>query len=940
MPTHFLRLRQSALFLLSICIAIPAFSQDLSTVLPKDPNVVKGTLSNGLTYYIRNNKKPDNKVELRLVVKAGSILEAPDQQGLAHFMEHMNFNGLKHFEKNELVNYLQSIGVEFGADLNAYTSFDETVFILPIPTDKPGNLEKGFQIIEDWSHNALLTDKDINEERNVVLEESRLGKGAEDRMLKKYFPTYASGTLYADRLPIGKDNILRTFKPEVIRRFYHDWYRPDLQAVMVVGDIDTATALRMIKEHFAGITNPASEKARDYIKAMPRTKAVAMVVSDKEAISPRVQIIFPLTTEKEDVTLGDYRETLVRNLALTILNTRLSDLARGSKPPFAYANAGFDNLIHGYESFTAATIFTKDGVEKPLMALTAELLKARDFGFTASELDRAKSELLSGIQKMYNERKTTNSQQYVDEYIRNFLTDETMPGLENEYNYNKELLPEITVADVSAMPRKWMTSTATFSLITAPQKEDLKLPTDAALLSLTQKGLSQKVTPETETAVATALLKSIPEAKNTSLPEKHVEEGLDANTYELSNGVKVTIKTTEFKSDEITLNGVKNGGMSNYGVSDKNDAKYAVPVAVSMGFGSFIPTQIDQIMSGKVASVKMGINEIEDNIVCGSNVKDFENMLQLLYLRITAPRKDEDLFDAFRMKQKQQLQFLSASPQVFFIDSTYNVLYKRNPLASSPIPKAGDLDDIKLDRALEIYKAEFGNLKGFHFFLVGNIDAQTALPLLEAYIGTLPASGKQPDFKDNGVRPIDGKVKLDIHKGKEKQSLILAFYQGDIPYSEDLELKTQAVAEVLNIKVIEDLREKLGGVYTGGFQAELARDPYQHYQVSMYLPCGPENVDKLIAAANEEIKNIKENGVSVENLDKVKSQWREKYRVNIKENGYWSGVLENILFRDHDKSHVLQYEKWIDALTPAEVQATAKLLFNGKNEFVSVLNPE
>jgi zinc protease len=936
--SHPFRALRALLFVALTAFSFAGFAQDLSQPLPQDPQVIKGTFPNGLTYYYRYNKKPEQKVELRLVVKAGSILESPAQLGLAHFMEHMNFNGLQHFEKNELVSYLQSIGVEFGADLNAYTSFDETVFILPIPTDKPGNLEKGFQIVEDWAHNALLTDKDINEERGVVLEESRMGKGAEDRMLKKYFPKYASGTLYAERLPIGKDEVLKTFKPAVLRSFYKDWYRPDLQAVIVVGDIDSATAISLITQHFKGLSNPANERRRNYEKATPRAKAEAMVVSDKEAVSPSLQILFPVQKHEEDKTLGDYRHSLMRGLALSIINRRLRDLAQSGKPPFAYAYVGFDDMIHGYQSFTAATTFTTEGAQKPLDALAAELLKARDYGFTQAELERAKSELTAGIEKMYNERKTTPSQVYAEEYIRNFLTDEAFPGLENEHRYYKELLPGITAAEVSALPKQWMSSLNTFTLITAPQKESLKLPTDAQLLAMSQKAFAQKVEANKEVAVATSLLDKVPAGGKVT--GQKVEADLGATTYTLSNGVKVTIKPTDFKSDEILLSGVKKGGTNNYGLADKQSAQYAASVAAAMGFGNYTPTQIEQIMAGKVASVRTSMGGISDNITASSNVKDFETMLQYLYLRMTAPRKDEELFDAYRMKQKQQLQFLSASPQIAFLDSAFGVLYNHNPLAPSPVPKPADFDAIKLERAMEIYKNEFGDASGFEFFLVGNVTPATAIPLLETYLGGLPASGKTPSFKDNGVRAIDGQKKLVMQKGKEKKSLIISVTHGEHPYSEEFALRTEALAEVLNIKVIEDLREKLGSIYSGGFQAEVNEEPYAHYSVIMYLPCGPENVDKLLTASAEEIANIKEHGVDVQNLDKVKSQWREKYRVDAKENGYWTGALENILFRGRDRSHVLQYEQWIDKLSPADLQQAAREVFDGKNDFLAILNPE
>ncbi|MGN6568976.1 MAG: M16 family metallopeptidase, partial [Flavipsychrobacter sp.] len=405
-----------------------SYAQGLNAKLPVDPHVIKGKFANGLTYYIRPNEKPEHKVELRIVVKAGSILEEDNQQGLAHFMEHMNFNGTKNFQKNDLVSYLQSIGVQFGADLNAYTSFDETVYILPIPTDKKENLDKGFQIIEDWAHNALLTDSDIDGERGVVLEESRLRKGAGLRMRDKYFPRLVSGSKYADRLPIGKDDILKHFKYDAIRRFYHDWYRPDLQAVMVVGDIDTATAMKMLKEHFEGLKNPAKEKERYYADVKPRTKPDAMVVTDKEATNSFLQIMYPFTKKKDATTLNDYANDLKRELAISMLNTRFSDLAQSGNPPFIFGAGNFNSLVHGYEAFTLFAMFGNDGAENATNALTAEILRAQKYGFTETELELAKKDMLSNIEKLYNERNKTESKTYVSEYIRNFLDNEDMPG--------------------------------------------------------------------------------------------------------------------------------------------------------------------------------------------------------------------------------------------------------------------------------------------------------------------------------------------------------------------------------------------------------------------------------------------------------------------------------------------------------------------------------
>jgi zinc protease len=919
--------------------SLTAFAQtDLSSKLPFDPNSIHGTFANGLTYYVRTNHKPEKKVELRLVVKAGSILEDNSQLGLAHFMEHMNFNGTKYFPKNELVSYLQSIGVKFGADLNAYTSFDQTVYMLPIPTDKPGNLEKGFQVIEDWAHNALLTDKDIDDERGVVLEESRLGKGAGERMLYKYFPKYAQGSLYAERLPIGKDNILKSFKYETLRRFYRDWYRPDLIAVMVVGDIDTATAMKLLREHFEGLQNPKKEKERFYADVKPRAAPDAMVVTDKEATNSGLQIMFPFTKIKDEITLGDYREHLCRDLVTAMINQRLDDLAQSANPPFPYAQVFFSSLVHGYESFSAYAGFGNNGPDTAMMALGAELLRAKDYGFTSDELERAKKEQQSFMDNAYKERNTTESKDYINEFIRGFLSKEAIPGIENEYNYYKELLPGIQLNELNAMVNDWMKNENTFTLITAPDKPEIKLPTDAQLLSLTKTAFAQKVNAPEEKKLASELI-SVKPTPGKVVSQKE-EQGLGATTYTLSNGIRVTIKNTDYKSDEILFEGIKKGGSNSYGAADKSNVNFATDVVESMGIGDFSPSDLQKVLAGKNIRVNTRINDITDNISGNSTVKDLESMLQLVNLYITKPRKDEALFNAYKQKQIMQLQFLSSNPQIAFIDTTVKTLYNNNPLARMVFPKPADYDKLNLDRALEIYKKEIGTIDGFHFFLVGNIDAKTALPLIETYLGSIQSDNTTPNYKDNGVRPMAGDNTLNLKKGKENKSLIIAMYYGETGYSEDLALKAQALAEILNIKVIEDLREKMGSIYTGGFNASVAKEPYERYSITLQLPCGPENVDKLLAAAKEEIDSIKSFGPTEKDLEKVKAQWHEKHRINLKENKYWEDKLTSILFWDRSKDNVLDYDKWIDKLTTSEIKSTANMLFNGKNKFVSILYPE
>lgn len=915
-----------------------AIAQDLAAKLPTDPDVVTGKLENGLTYYIRNNHKPANKVELRLAVKAGSILETDAQQGLAHFMEHMNFNGTKNFKKNDLVSYLQSIGVQFGADLNAYTSFDQTVYILPIPLDKPENLEKGFQIIEDWAHNALLTDKDIDEERGVVLEESRLGKGADDRMRKKYFPKLAEGTLYADRLPIGKDDVIKNSTYDKTRSFYQDWYRPDLQAVMIVGDIDVATAKKMLTAHFGPLKNPANEKERKYADAKPRSIAEAMVVTDKEASRTSLQILFPSSKIKTQHTLGDYRNSMVKNIVQQIFYMRMNDLAQGSNPPFPYAYAGMGSFIHNYESFGVYSSFGNEGPEKAINAITAEILRAKKFGFTETELELAKKDMISNMEKGYNERTTTESKAYIEEYLRAFLDAEDFPGVANEYSYYKTLLPGIKVEELNKMFNEWVSSTNTFTLVTAPDNGAVKLPTNAELLAMTKKGFSQEITKTEEKKVASELMSTRPAAGKVTNTVK--EDAFSATTYTLSNGIKVTMKPTDFKSDEIVMTGIKKGGSNSYGVADRSNVLFATDVVEAMGVGDFTPNDMEKVLAGKQVSVDMTISDISANIKAGSNIKDFESMLQVMHLYMTKPRKDEALFSAYKERQIPMVQNIVSNPRAAFMDTTIKSLYGNNPLARMVFPRVADYEKINLDRALEIYKKEFSTADGYHFFIAGNIKPETALPLIETYLGSIPSASKAATFTDNGVRPVSGNKEMKVKKGKEKQSLILAVYTGEIPYSEDLALKAQAVAEVLNIKVIEELREKMGAIYGGGFSASVTKEPYNKYSLQLQLPCGPENVEKLLAAANEEITKLKANGPTAKDLEKVISQWHEKHVTDVKENKYWIGKMETVLFWGRDKDRVVNYDNYIQKLTPADVQATAKQLFNGNNQFVSVLYPE
>lgn len=929
-----------ALFTFLVLLTQAEAQTKLTDKLPVDPRLKVGKLSNGLTYYIQKNTRPEKKVELRLVVNAGSILEDDDQQGLAHFTEHMAFNGSKNFKKNDLVSFLQSIGVEFGADLNAYTGFDETVYILPIPTEKKENIEKGFQILEDWASTVAFENGEVDKERGVVLEESRLGKGAEDRMFRVVYPKMFDGSKYAQRLPIGKDDILKNFKYDAIKRFYKDWYRPDLMAVIVVGDIEPAEAERLVKLHFEKLKAPATAKPRAYADVPARKASEGLVVTDPEATNPVIEIFYSYKKTKEEITVGDYREFLIRNLFTAMLSQRLQELTQKAEPPFIFGASNIGGFARGYETYQMFAYVGKSGVDVAVNALIQENERARKFGFTSAEVDRLKKILMKGIERSYNERDKTESSNLVSEYVRNFLEQEPIPGIENEYKYFKDYLDGITLDEVNAYAAKTIPSPTDDKLVvlTSPEKVDFKIPTNAELLAIANNASKTELGAYEEKAVAASLLEKAPVAGKITA-EKEIKE-IGVTELTLSNGVKVILKPTDFKNDQIVMNASRFGGQYLYDpAKDRFNAEFASTVVAQMGVANFSPVDLRKVLAGKTANVTPRISALSESLNGQCSAVDVETMLQLTYLYFTQPRKDDDLFKSFISKQQALYQNAASDPQFTFQDSIISILYKNHPWAPK-LPKPENFSLINEQRALDIYKERFGNANGFTFVLVGKFDLATLKPLLATYLGSLPSTAQKSAFKDVGLRPVKGTVKKEIHKGTEQKSFIRLFWNGEAPYSDAEQLKIQALTEALNIKIIETLREDLSGIYGGGMNGNLNKNPYNNYSIGISFPCGPENVDKLIKAALAEVEKVKANGPSLDDLNKVKETWRQQYEVNIKENTFWARQLLQSAETGSNAGDVLSYEKRIAALTPKDLKDAANKYLDMKNFVQIVLYPE
>ena len=911
----------------------------LSDPVPIGPQVKVGQLANGLTYYIQKNSRPEKRLELRLVVKAGSILEDDDQLGLAHVTEHMAFNGSTHFKKHELISYLQSIGLKFGADLNAYTSFNETVYILPIPTENPENIEKGFLVLEDWAHGVSFNDPDVDLERGIVLEELRLGRGAQERMNKVLLPKIFSGSLYAKRLPIGTEASIKTFKHDAIKRFYKDWYRPDLMAVVVVGDIDPQAAQALVESHFGKLSNPANPRPRLYPTISARSASEALVVTDKEATNNVMMIRYPVQPQPKEVTLGDYRQSLVERLFGAMLSQRMQELTQQAAPPFVGGGSGMGRLVPGYRSFNSSAVLGRMGAEPAVEALVQENERARQFGFAAAELERSKKSVLRTLEQQHTEREKTDSGHYAAEYLRNFLEDERIPGIENELAYTREMLPTITLADVNAYAKAVIPEKATKLVIyTGTDKPDSATPTEPQLLASVTQAEQRAVIAKSEKAIATSLMAKLPSGG--SIVAERLTPLLGVTEWDLSNGVKVILKPTDFKNDEIALSATRFGGQSLYGQADMFNAAYASSVAAAMGLAEFAPTELQKMMAGKVLSVSAGMGAFNEGISASSSYADLENMLQLLTLKFGPARRDADLYQSFLTRSQDAAKNAIARPESVFSDAVQTTLFNSHPRVFLT-PRPENFDQVNLERMRSIYQERFASAKGMTFVVVGSFTVDGIKPLITRYLGSLPTPDIAANYVDLGIRPVAGVVKKDVRSGSEAKSQVSINFTGSADYSEDAQMRMSALIEVLNIKLVDVLREKLTLVYSASARGNLARTPYQHYQVTLTMPCAPENVDKVIAAAFGEIQKMQDMGIDAADWAKVNQNWVTSHRKNLRENNYWLANLQTAaLYGTDPAAYLLNYEKQVAAITPGDVQAAAKRYLTRDNYVQVALYPE
>ncbi|WP_316840806.1 M16 family metallopeptidase [Pedobacter gandavensis] len=908
-------------------------------LIPNDPNVKIGKLPNGLTYYIRKNTEPKNRAELYLATRIGSLMENDDQQGLAHFTEHMAFNGSKDFPKNDMINYLQKAGVRFGADLNAYTSFNQTVYQLPIPTDSAAVFKSGFKILANWAGKISMDGEEIDKERGVIVEEDRQrGKNAQERMQKQMLPIILKGSRYENRLPIGKVDLLQTFTHDKIRNFYKDWYRPNLQAVIAVGDFDVNEVEQLIKQNFSDLTNPTNPRPRLAYDLPDNAAPLVKVITDPEQPYNVAQIMYK---QRGGVvkTTADFKKSLMYSMINSMLTARLQEITQKGNAPFLFAQSGFGpfqgGLVPNINAFQTVVVASSGAaLEKALTAGLAENERMSKFGFLPSELEIAKKNISAGNEKRLKEKDKTASASFVQKYLNNFLEGSSIASTEYAYDLTKKTLEEINLAELNALAKTLITKDNQIILVQAPEKDKATLPTEAQLLA-TLKNAGNGVTPYVDKSINKPLLDKKPVAGKIVAEKKIDAVGVTELT--LSNGIKVLLKPTDFKNDQIVFSSFSKGGTSLASNQDFRSAEM-VSLIPESGVGEFNPSNLDKLLAGNTGSANAYVSDLYQGFNGSASPKDLETAFQLVYAYATKPRKDEEIFKKNISDYKVILGNKNASPSSVFADTVQAVLSSYHE-RGMPM-NLSDLDKISLDKAYAFYKDRFADLGEQTFVIVGAFDLNTIKPFIETYIASLPTTGKKQNFADNGVKPPVGKVSKTVYKGLEDKAAVQLYLHGDYDFSQENNVQLDALNEALKIKILERLREKESGVYSPNVSLSMSKDPNPHYYFTISFSCAPANVEKLIAASLDEVNKIKQSGASTDDLAKFKSEEQRQMELSLRNNGFWVSYLASCIKNGEPLDLVLRQPKLLEQVTVESTKAAANKYLNENNYLRFVLLPQ
>lgn len=916
---------------------INCFAQiDYNAPIPIDPKVRTGTLPNGMKYYVRQNSKPEKRAEFRLAVNAGSNFEEDNQQGIAHLTEHLAFNGTKNFKKNELIDYLESVGTKFGPHLNAYTSFDETVYMIQIPTDKSEIVDKGLQILDDWSHNLAFDSMEVEKERGVVIEEWRIGQGAGERMRRQFWPLLFKDSRYALRLPIGKKEIIETTPQSAIKAFYADWYRPDLMAVVAVGDFDPIEMEKKIIAQFSDVPVKKATKAWQSYEVPASKEFIYTAVTDKENTSSSIELLYKLPREI-DTRIIDFKDGIEKQLFSSMLNARLDEIARKADAPFLSAGGGFGPLVRTKSSFDINARCSETKFRVALKVVIDELERIRRYGFTQSELDRVKLEALDNIKRAYNERDKSPSAGFAREYVSNFLSNEPIPGIEKEYEYYTDFIGQVTLAEVSEIGKKYLTGSENcMALIMYPQKDGLDIPTSEEIKKMFNDVRAADIQPYIDKFSNKPLI----EAKLVPaeiVSEEKVEK-YNITKWKFTNGITVTVKPTDFNNDKILFSSYSTGGWSTTDRKDFYSAISADAIIDNSGLGEFDATMLDKKLAGKTVSCSPNISALYQGLSGSCAPKDLETMMELIYGYHMLPRIDYDAFAASMEARKTSLKNKSVNPQAVYND-TVNYFMSGYHYAARPMT-VEMVDSISADKALAIYKDLMGDLSGTNFYFVGNFDTDSLKEFVKKYIGTLPATGKVKAWKDLGVRSPKGKVGKTVLKGIAPKSYVSLRWNMDFEYTPKNRNEVYALNKLMSIRLREVLREDKSGVYGVSCNFNPVHFPVSKLENTVAFNCKPQNVDSLIDAVLTVIAEVKAKGCDEKNLEKIKQTFLRERETALQENSFWLSAMVSSDKNGEQIGDLDKYTDWVNSLKGSDFLQFADKYFKTDNYAKLILMPE
>jgi zinc protease len=909
----------------------PAPLDELDRPLPVDRRITHGKLASGLTYYVLPHKKPERRAHFWLVVNAGSVLEDDDQRGLAHFVEHMGFNGTKRFPKQELVTFLENLGVKFGPDLNAYTSFDETVYMLQVPTDAPEVVGKGLSILRDWADGVSFDPGEVEKERGVVLEEWRLGRGARMRLFDKQAPVLFHGSKYAERITIGKPEIIRAAPRDTLVRYYRDWYRPDLMAVVAVGDFEAQDIERRIKAEFAGLKAPAPARPRPVVGMPAHARTLITVESDPEMPNTTVAVVSKVP-HRSELSARDYRRTVSERLFNSMVNARLDEIRRKPDSPFLFAASSSGDFVRTADAFRQTAGVKDDGVERGFDALLEEVLRVQRHGFTKTELERAKQDVLRQFQQAALRRDKRDAREFASEIVRHFLEAEAMPGVEAELALVEKLLPGYSLEELNALAKASGQGSRVVA-VTGPNT--MKKPSAEALLAVVKNVETRNVAPYTDAGAGAPLLANPPKPRPIVATDAIAEIGV--TNWKLENGARVIVKPTEFDNDELRMSAFSPGGHSLVKDANFESARFADAVVAESGLGTLDAVALKKSLSGKIASVRAHVGELEESISGRASPADLELLMQMIHLSFSAPRRDEAAFRAWQAREVEGVRNRRLSPETSFFEDMLIFSTQNHRRRQPTTPET--LQKVELDKALSIYTERFADAGDFTFVFVGNLELERLKRLVETYLATLPAAGRKETWRDTRVFWPKGVKTKTVALGSEPKAQVTITFHGTEKWSRDTENDMKLLGEVLRLRLREVLREDMGGVYGVRAGGSISRRPRPQYTFNVSFGCSPDNVEKLKEAVFAEIRALKTAGVPDSYLTKIKEARRRAHEIELKENSFWERELVRAYQFGDDPRLIPEITSMLERISSERARAAAQKYLSDKQYVLGVLEP-